>query len=116
MKHILVDPGSATDLFYLPTLLRLSYKTDNLRNIVRVLVSFNGSHTNSLGGIVLPVSTGPFTTLVLLTVIDDPSLFNAILGGTGIHAMKALASSYHQVLSFQTLLGQIDIKRDQKTA
>ena len=56
------------------------------------------------------------TALVPLTVIDKPSSFNAILGRTWIHAMKALPSSYHQMLSFWTLLGQIDIRGDQKTA
>ena len=49
---------------------------------LRVLVSFNGPHTNSLGKIVLLVSIGPITTLVPLTVIDEPSSFNTILGRT----------------------------------
>ena len=32
MKHILVEPGSAINLLYLPTLVRLGYKPDNLCN------------------------------------------------------------------------------------
>ena len=58
----------------------------------------------------LSISTGPVIALVLLTVIDEPSSFNAILGCTWIHTMKALSSSYHQMLSFLTPQGQIDIK------
>ena len=116
MKRILVDPGSVADLLYLPTLLRLGYKIDNLHNPRRVLVSFNGSQTSSLGEIVLPVTAGLVTALVPLTVIDESSSFNAILGRTWIHAMKVLSSSYHQMSSFQTSLGQIDIRGDQKRA
>ena len=82
MKRILVDPGSVVNLLYLPALLRLGYKPDNLQNTRRVLVGFNGSQTNSLREIVLLVSVGPVTALVLLTVIDKPSFFNAILGHT----------------------------------
>ena len=82
MKRILVDPSSDTDLLYLLALLRLGYKPDNLHNLGKVLVCFNGSHTNSLGEIVLSVSVGLVTALVPLTMIDEPSSFNAILGRT----------------------------------
>ena len=94
MKCILVDPGSAVDLLYLPALVRLGYKSDNLLNLGRILVGFNGTQTHSLGEIVLPISTGPITALVPLTVIDEPSNFNAILDRTWIPIMKALPSSY----------------------
>ena len=116
MKRILVNPSNAVYLLYLPALLRLGYKLDDLCNPGRVLVGFNGLQTNSLGEIVLPISVGPVTSLVPLIVIDETSSFNAILGRTWIHAMKALPSSYHQMLSFQTPLGQIDIRGDQKAA
>ena len=82
MKRILVDPGNATNLLCMSALLCLGYKPDNLRNPGRLLVGFNGSQTNSLGEIVLPVSDGLVTALVPLKVIDEPSSFNAILGHT----------------------------------
>ena len=116
MERILVDPGSVVDLLHLLALLRLGYNLNILHNIRRVLVDFNRSHTSSLGEIVLPDSVGLVTSLVLLTVIDEPSSFNTILGKTLILVMKALPSSYHKILSFQTLLGQIDIRGDHKAA
>ena len=73
MKRILVDPGNATYLLHFPILIRLGYKPDNLHNLGRVQM-----------------------------VINEPSNFNAILGHTWIHAMKALPSSYHRRLSFLT--------------
>ena len=82
MKRILVYLGSATDLLYFPPVLRLGYNLDNLYNLGRVLVDCNGSQTNLLGEILLPISIGPFTALVPLKVIDEPSPLNAILGCT----------------------------------
>ena len=95
MKRILIDPSSAANLLYLPTLIRLGYKPDNTCNPGRVLVEFNGTQTHSLGEIVLPISMGSVTALVPLMVIEKPLNFNAILGRTWIHVMKALLSSYH---------------------
>ena len=62
----------------------------------------------------LSVSVGPITALVPLMMINEPSSFKAILGRTWIHTMKALSSSYHQMLSLKTSLGHIDIRGDQK--
>ena len=103
MKRISIEPNNATNLLYLPSLLHLGYKPNNLHNLGRVLVGFYRSQTNSMGEIVMSVSVGLVTALVLLKVIDEPSSFNAILGCTWIHAMKALPSSYHKMLSFLTL-------------
>ena len=116
MKLILINLSSVADLLYLPALLRLGYKLDNLCNLGRVLVGFNGSHTNSLGKIELPILTRPITSLVLLTMIKKPSSFNVILWCTWIHAMKELPFFYHQMLSFRTLQGQVDIRGDQKAS
>ena len=71
MKRILVNPGSAADLLYLPAMIRLGYKTDNLHNSGRVLVWSNGTLTHSLGEIVLPILARPVIALVPLTVIDE---------------------------------------------
>ena len=116
MKFILVDPASAVDLLYLLALIWLGYKPNNLHNSGRVLVEFNSMQTHLLGEIVLLISAGPVTALVSLMVIDELSSFNAILGCTWIHAMKALPSSYHQRLSFLTPQGHVDISGDQQAA
>ena len=116
MKRILVYLGSAADLLYFLTLIQLGYKPNKPRNSGRVVVGFNGTLTHSLGESVLPILAGMIIALVPLTMIDEPLNFNAILGRTWMHAMKALPFSYHQRLSFLTLQGQVDINGDQPTA
>ena len=71
MKRILVDSGSATYLLYLLALIRFGYKLDNLCNLGRVIIGFNGTLTHSLGEITLPISASPVTALVPITVIDE---------------------------------------------
>ena len=82
MKLILMDLGSAADLLYLLALLRLGYNLVSLHDPERILVRGNGSQTSSLGEIVLLVSARLVTTMVTLTVINDPLSFNANLGHT----------------------------------
>ena len=79
MKCMLIDPGSAVDLLYLPARIRLGYKSNNLCNPGRILVGFNGTQTQSLGEILLLILTSPIIAIAPLTVIDESSNFNAIL-------------------------------------
>ena len=114
MKRILINPSNAVDLLYLFALLHLGYKptifaikggcVSRLQRIVDQFIGGNSIASFSRTG----------HRLVPLKVIDEPSSFNAILGGTWIHAMKALSSSYHQMLSFRTPMGQVDVREDQK--
>ena len=42
-------------------------------------------------------------------MVEDFSPFNAILGRTWLHYMKVIPSMYHQMVSFLTEDGQIDL-------
>ncbi|RVW83151.1 Transposon Ty3-I Gag-Pol polyprotein [Vitis vinifera] len=61
-----------------------------LENPGRILSGFKGMATTSLGDIVLPVQEGPVTLNVQFSVVQDLSPFNAILGRTWLHYMKAI--------------------------
>ncbi|RVW17481.1 hypothetical protein CK203_085510 [Vitis vinifera] len=75
----------------------------------RILSGFNGSSTTSLGDIILPVRAGPVTLNVQFSVVQELSPFNIILGRTWLHYMKAIPSTYHQMVSFLTNEGQTDL-------
>jgi hypothetical protein len=49
-------------------------------------------------------------------VIKASSTYNAILGRTGLHAFKAVASTYHLKIKFPTRNGVGEERGDQKTA
>nr|CAN65668.1 hypothetical protein VITISV_022190 [Vitis vinifera] len=87
-----------------------------LENLGRILSGFNGVTTTSLGDIVLSVQAGPITLNVQFSVVQDLSPFNVILGRTWLHYMKVIPSTYHQMVSFLTEDGQINLYGSQLAA
>nr|CAN75943.1 hypothetical protein VITISV_016460 [Vitis vinifera] len=69
-----------------------------------------------LGDIILPVRAGPVTLNVQFSVVQELSPFNIILGRTWLHYMKAIPSTYHQMVSFLTNEGQTDLYGSQLAA
>nr|CAN65844.1 hypothetical protein VITISV_031777 [Vitis vinifera] len=113
VRRILVDPGSSADLVQASVVGHMGHSLTGLENPGRILSRFNGSSTTSLGDIVLPVQTGPVTLNVQFSVVQELSPFNVILGRTWLHYMKAIPSTYHQMVSFLTNDGQIDLHGSQ---
>ena len=58
---VLVNPGSATDLFHLPAFKQMRVPIDHLHSAGRVLSGFNGATTLSVGDIAFSVKAGPVT-------------------------------------------------------
>ena len=116
VHRVLVDPGSAADLLHLPALNKMGVLMDHLYSAGRVLSSFNGATTMSVGDITFSVKAGPVTQQVLFSMVEDLGPYNAILGQAWLHAMKAVPSIYHQIISYLTASGQVDLQGSQLAA
>ena len=116
MRRILIDSGSSTDLVQASVISHMGRNLTGLKNPGRILSGFNGASTTSLGDIVLPVQASPVTLNIQFSVVQDLSPFNVILGCTWLHYMKTIPSTYHQVVSFLTKDGQIDLYNSQLAA
>nr|CAN84034.1 hypothetical protein VITISV_016994 [Vitis vinifera] len=116
VRRILVDPGSSADLVQASVVGHMGHSLAGLENPGRILSGFNGSSTTSLGNIILPVQAGPVTLNVQFSVVQELSPFNVILGRTWLHYMKAIPSTYHQMVSFLTNDGQTDLYGSQLVA
>ena len=116
VRRILVDPGSSADLMQASVVDHMGHSLASLENPGRILSGFNGSSTTSLRDIILPVQAGPVTLNVQFSVVQDLSPFNVILGRTWLHYMKVIPSTYHQMVSFLTNEGQIDLYGSQLAA
>ena len=116
VRRILVDPGSSTDLVQASVISHMGRSLTGLENPGRILSGFNGVSTTSLGDIVLPIQVGLVTLNVQFSVVQDLSPFNVILGRTWLHYMKAIPSMYHQMVSFLTKDGQVDLYGSQLAA
>ena len=110
VHRVLIDPGSAVDLLHLPTFKQMRVPIDHLHSVGRVLSGFNGATTLSIGDVTFIVKAGRVMQQVLLSVVEDLGPYNAILGQTWLHAMKAVPSTYHQTISYLTEYGQVDLQ------
>ncbi|RVW17408.1 hypothetical protein CK203_094157 [Vitis vinifera] len=93
----------------------MGHSLAGLENPGRILSGFNGSSTTSLGDIILPVQLASHSQRAIL-VVQELSPFNVILGRTWLHYMKAIPSTYHQMVSFLTNEGQTDLYGSQLAA
>ncbi|RVX17899.1 hypothetical protein CK203_004401 [Vitis vinifera] len=116
VRRILVDPGSSADLVQASVISHMGHSLAGLENPGRILSGFNGSSTTFLGDIVLPVQAGLVTLNVQFLVVQELSPFNIILGRAWLHYMKVIPSTYHQMVSFLTNEGQIDLYGSQLAA
>ena len=116
MRRILIDPGSSADLLQASVISHMGCDLSGLENPKRILSGFNRATTTFLGDIVMPVQAGPVTLNVQFSVVQDLSPFNVILGCTWLHYMKVIPSTCHQMVSFLTEDGQIDLYGSQLAA
>ena len=116
VRRILVNPGSSADLVQASVICHMGRNLTGLENPRRILSGFNGVATTSLGDIVLSVQADPVTLNMQFSVVQDLSPFNVILGRTWLHYMKVIPSTYHQMVSFLTEDGQIDLYDSQLAA
>ena len=109
VHRVLVDPGSAADLLQLPAFNQMNLSPQMLNSVGRILFGFNDATTMTLGDITLPVQAGPVTHQVLFSVFEDLRPYNCIVSRAWQHSMKAVPLTYHQMVSYLTSAGQVDL-------
>ena len=102
VKRILVDNGSSTNVMFMSAFKEMNINESNIRHRSIVLVGFSGEQKFTIGDITLPAYTGRVSLNVTFAVLDCPSAYNVILGRPWIHKMRAVPTTYHQVIRFPT--------------
>ena len=113
VRHILVDPSSLADLLQASV---ISHMGCNLSGLESHLVQIQRSGDYLLGR---HCATGPSRPNHSQRTIFDGTRFITLqcyLGATWLHYMKVIPSTYHQMVSFLTEDGQIDLYSSQLAA
>ena len=105
----LVDPNSAADLLQLLAFTQMKLSPDILNSAGRILSGFNRATTTTMGDVTLLVKAGLVTKRVLFSIVEDLEPYNAIVGQTWLHSMKAVSSTYHQMVSYLKIAGKLDL-------
>ena len=116
VKRVLVDNGASVDILLHEAFLKMSYYDSQLTSSNMPIYGFNGVESKIEGIIQLPTTMGQepreATQMLNFLVIKASSTYNAILGRTGLHAFKAIASTYHLKMKFPTRSGVGEEKGD----
>ncbi|XP_028101961.1 uncharacterized protein LOC114301233 [Camellia sinensis] len=117
IKRILIDQGSSVEIMCYDAFKQMQLEDKDLAPATSPLVGFNSQPEWPVGKIILPVKAGSVIKQVKFWVLKVPPTYNLILGRGWLHAMQAVASTYHQVLRFSTPTGQIEeVRGDQVMA
>ncbi|XP_058223238.1 uncharacterized protein LOC131332946 [Rhododendron vialii] len=100
VKRVLVDQGNSVEAMYLFLFKELKISESCLLPAEVPLIGFSGTPVWPLGRITLPVVTGSVASNLEFVVVNAPNPYNAILGRNWLHSIKAIASTYHQVVRY----------------
>ena len=79
----------------------------------RILSGFNGATTITIRDVTLPVQARVVSQQVLFSIIEDLRPYKAIIGWGWLHSMKAIPSTYHQMVNYLTNVRQVDLLSSQ---
>ncbi|XP_021737589.1 uncharacterized protein LOC110704120 [Chenopodium quinoa] len=111
VKKILVDNGSSTDIITWKCIEQMYFGRKDLTPLEKPLAGFGGKHVYPLGTIKLPVRLGEKkkgrSLVHTFLVVDTPLPYNMIIGRPLLNRVKAVISTYHLLLQFETDDGSV---------
>ena len=113
VHKVLVDPGIAADLLQLLAFKKTKLSLGMQNSAGRILYGFNGATTVTLGNVTLLVKAGLVTQQILFSIVEDLGPYNAIMWRAWLHWMKVVPSTYHQMISYLTNVGQVNLLSSQ---
>ncbi|XP_024004042.1 uncharacterized protein LOC112081519 [Eutrema salsugineum] len=116
VSRILVDTGSSVNIIFKEALDQLDLSSDRIEPFIEPLTGFDGDRCMTVGMVNIPIYLSGIAKIIQFLILDKPAIFNAILSTPWLHAMKAVASTYHQCLKFPTPDGVYTLRRNQVVA
>ena len=113
IRRVLIDTGSSANIIFTTTLADMHVASDAIIRRSTVLIGFSGEQKYTQGEVALPVYAGGLNKMTTFLVLDCQSAYNMIMGRPWIHDMRAVSSTFHQVVKFPTKWGVKEIKGDQ---
>ncbi|XP_038699466.1 uncharacterized protein LOC119996767 [Tripterygium wilfordii] len=116
LKRILIDNGSSANVLFLAAYKGMGLDETLILRKSTTLIGFNGEVSHSAGEVVLSIYAPGLNKQTRFSIVDSPSAYNAILGRPWLHAIRAVPSTYHQILRYPTNNGVKEILGDQHSS
>ncbi|XP_070025504.1 uncharacterized protein [Nicotiana sylvestris] len=101
VKCVLIDPGSSTNIIISRVVEKLGL-LDQIISASRVLNGFNMASETTKEEIILPVNVSETIQDTKFHVIEGDMRYNALVGRSWIHSMRAVPSTLHQMMKIPT--------------
>ncbi|XP_016471645.2 uncharacterized protein LOC107793744 [Nicotiana tabacum] len=115
IKRVLVDPGSSANIIQWRVLEQVKL-TKSIIPTTKLLAGFNLARVITIGESLLPTNAEGVMETTLFEVVDGDMGYNIILGRPWLQEIKAVPSTYHQLLKFPTFERLKQIRGDQTAA
>ncbi|XP_024004013.1 uncharacterized protein LOC112081488 [Eutrema salsugineum] len=116
VSRILVDTGTSVNIIFKEALDQLDLPSEKIKPFIEPLTGFDGERCMTVGMVNIPIYLGGVAKIIQFLILDKPAIYNAILGTPWLHAMKAVASTYHQCMKFPTPDGVYTLRGNQVVA
>ena len=119
-QTVLIDTGSSSDIMFASAFDQLGISRDRLLPVATPLVGFNGSSTQPLGMIELPVLMGTHpqqaSMITNFVMVEAPLAYNVILGRPTLNQVRVVVSTYSLIVKFSSIQGTGILTGDQAAA
>ncbi|RRT31512.1 hypothetical protein B296_00053146, partial [Ensete ventricosum] len=116
VKRVMIDIRSSTNILYFDAFHRLGLTDRDLAALTSTLTGFTGDSISPLGVTTILVTfegePKSKTLMVSFMVVKLPSAYNAIIGRPTLNRLRAVVSTYHQILKFPTRAGVDEVRSD----
>jgi hypothetical protein len=118
VPRVLVDNGSALNVFPLKTTTTLGIKEGQLSLSSLTIRAYDNSSRSVMGTFEVPYKTGPVNATVMFHFLNIPTSYNLLLGRAWMHPLGIVPSTLHQKLRLPwkdgilTILGDREVSTD----
>ena len=99
-SYVMVDDGSAVNVYPLQILPNLGVKVEELTKSDLVIRAYDDSTRSVEGTFMVSVKTGPIEVIIEFTVLDIPVTYALLLGRPWYHVLGGVPSTVHQKVKF----------------
>ena len=79
---------------------KLEFKAEDITPATKGMTTFDNTHHDTLGILIIPLTIGPVVFDVEFYIVDLEPSFNLLLGCPWLHKHQVISSTLHRMIKF----------------